>query len=154
MDSNSTFDLADLDSGSRLLSDTSELTAVRPKYGSSSAAAHHADLSLSELSLRPEPAKKPFRLIPAKQEFKSTAPHADDTFTLDNLGDGDSTTMPDDTFAAEAEPNSLDEAAHAEATAQRREEGLQHDLFMMRKMNATLEVYHNALTASRASRQV
>jgi hypothetical protein len=95
------------------------------------------DLSISELSLSdvPEPGpSQPFNLIAAVNPPKPQPRHEveDNPFEDDRSDDEGETTV------QQAEKQKI-------LTAKLREEKLQHDLFILRKMNASFAVYNDAL---------
>jgi hypothetical protein len=141
MSYDSSFDLPSSASGSRLLSDSSHLPP-----------ASDADLSLSELSLNPAPEtnhRRPFSIIPQRKH------ELDHSFA-------DETVLADETalFEHDDEEHGVvdgatedDEEARRSTAARTHEERLQHDIFMLRKMNATLEGFHEALKVTRKNRE-
>lgn len=147
------FDLPELQSGSRLLSDSSHLRQTED-----------ADLSLSELSLRPQPtanlaARRPFSLLPRRDRLQepsvldATELAADDSileeesFKVENeVGEeGDQTVLQDD---------GEDEETRQRRAARREEDQAQHDIFMLKKMNAVLEGVSGGLTTLLENREV
>ena len=138
------FDLSNIDmpaSGSRLLSEPT------PDISSSSSRTGHGgdDLSLSELSLgeRPQPNpshRRPFSLLAQPQSPDESALADEDA----EEGDGGL----DETMTQEE----IEKAR--KAAAKTREEKLQHDLFVLKKLNAAFEVYKDALRETKSSTDV
>lgn len=123
-----------LPSGSRLLSESS-LSA--PYASSSHTGPGGDDLSLSELELtRPAESERPFSLFARRP------------------------TPPPDEYAEEhgaeeeLEGTEEDEEKRARLQAKTREERLQNDLFVLRKLNATFTVYNDALRETESATEV
>ncbi|KAH9929492.1 uncharacterized protein BXZ73DRAFT_90357 [Epithele typhae] len=136
------FDLSNVDmpsSGLRLLSeptpDISSSSASRTGPGG-------ADLSLSELSLstRPEPKltlRRPFSLLAQPQ-----TPEPDESAFAHDGEDG---------AGGEATMTQEEQEKARRAATRTREERLQQDLFLLRKLNAAFDVYKDALRATKSS---
>ena len=109
---------------------------------SSKAGPSDPDLSLSELSLtdRIQPARRrPFSLL-AQPRDESIDPDEEE-----DLGENDGL---DQTMKQPDTENARKEAA------QTREEKLQQDLFILKKLNAALDVYKGALRETKSSTEV
>lgn len=138
------FDLSNIDipaSGSRLLSEPT------PDISSSSSRTGHGgdDLSLSELSLSDRPQSKsarrrPFSLLAQPQTPDESAVADEDA----EEGEGGQ----DETMTQE------DMEKARKAAAKTREEKLQHDLFVLKKLNSAFEVYKDALRETKSSTDV
>ncbi|KAH7926747.1 hypothetical protein BV22DRAFT_965664, partial [Leucogyrophana mollusca] len=121
-------------SGSRLLSES----PPEPSRSTSHTGPGGADLSLSELSLADRPREdKPFR-------FSLLAPRTydDDPFDESRIED-------------EHDPGGEDSELQADNTvvgravaAKTREEKLQHDLFILKKLNSSFALFNDALMAT------
>jgi hypothetical protein len=110
-------------SGSRLLSESPFLPSSSSHTGPGG-----SDLSISELSLTDK--SKPFNLIAAVNPQRSQSPQHDDNNPFEANEDKGEITIQD---------------SDKKLTARSREEKLQHDLFILRKMNASFAVYNDAL---------
>ncbi len=138
------FDLSNIDmppSGSRLLSEPT------PDISSSSSRTGHGgdDLSLSELSLgeRPQPKtmhRRPFSLF-AQPESPDESAVADED-AEEGEGGLDQTMTQEEMEKAR------------KVAAKTREEKLQHDLFVLKKLNSAFEVYKDALRETKSSTDV
>ncbi|KAH7913685.1 hypothetical protein BJ138DRAFT_1133925 [Hygrophoropsis aurantiaca] len=126
-------------SGSRLLSES-----LPDSFRSSHTGPGGADLSLSELSLSDKPREdKPFR-------FSLLAPrtYEDDSFTESQI-------EPEESFG-NGEDDDVDSEAHGDRTAlatsvvssKTREERLQHDLFILKKLNSSFALFNDALRST------
>ncbi|RPD74225.1 hypothetical protein L226DRAFT_546139 [Lentinus tigrinus ALCF2SS1-7] len=134
------FDISDFQmpaSGSRLLSeptpDISSSSSTRTGPGGD-------DLSISELSLSDRPQSKSARRRP----FSLLAPPPDDSALADDDVEEDEGGM-DATMTQE----DLEKARRL--AVKTREEKLQHDLFMLKKLNSAFEVYKDALRETKSS---
>lgn len=129
-------------SGSRLLSE-SPLSAA---YQSSSHTGPGGDdLSLSELDFtRPTQPERPFSLFARLQ----TPPPQPNSNGDDN--GGDAPTLEE----AELGSSEEDQEQRARSQARTREEKLQNDLFVLRKLNATFGVYNDALRETESATEV
>jgi len=102
------------------------------------------DLSLSELSLadRPPPGgpihRRPFSLL-------APPPEDDSAVDDEDLPEGES-------LDATMTPEDIENARRA--AAKTREEKLQHDLYILKKLNAAFEVYKGALSETKSSTEV
>ncbi|EMD37353.1 hypothetical protein CERSUDRAFT_123346 [Gelatoporia subvermispora B] len=146
MDSPNISELNAFHSGSRLLSESSLL---QNSSASSSRTGHGGDdLSLSELSLqdRPQPTlkRRPFSLLAQPAPLRRVD-HAegDPLVEEDEPAEGD--TGLDHTMTQE----DVEEAK--KMAARTREEKLQHDLFILKKLNAAFDVYKDALREAKSS---
>ncbi|KAI0645647.1 hypothetical protein C8Q79DRAFT_910869 [Trametes meyenii] len=126
-------------SGSNLLSEPT------PDISSSSSRTGHGgdDLSLSELSLseRAKPGaahRRPFSLLARPQT-------PDESAVADEDAEDDDGAHADETMTQE----DLEKARRL--AAKTREEKLQHDLFVLKKLNAAFEVYKDALRETKSS---
>lgn len=137
------FDLSDIDmpaSGSRLLSEAT------PDISSSSSRTGHGgdDLSLSELSTgRPQSKsahRRPFSLLAQPRSRDESAIVYEDA--EEDEGGQDQTMTQEEIEKAR------------KAAAKTREEKLQHDLFVLKKLNAAFEVYKDALRETKSSTDV
>lgn len=127
-------------SGSRLLSE-SPLSAA---YQSSSHTGPGGDdLSLSELDLTAREPERPFSLFARPKTPQRTVPIPEPPSGDD---DGDD--------AHEQEGGEEDEEKRARSQARTREEKLQNDLFVLRKLNATFGVYNDALRETESATEV
>lgn len=135
------------ESGSRLLSES----LVHPSSSSRSVSTSHGggDLSLSELSLNDPPQaqgyrRRPFSLL-AQPRLPDTPHRTHDRAIIEDDEDGEGlneTMMPED-------------AERARKLAERtREEKLQSDLFILKKLNTAFEVYKDALRETKNSTEV
>ncbi|KAH9935538.1 uncharacterized protein B0H18DRAFT_416088 [Fomitopsis serialis] len=147
MDSPSISELNVEQSGSRLLSETSLL----PSSSSSSSRTGPGgdDLSLSELSLserpQPAPSRRPkFSLL--AQPLPQKAPSMDnDSAILEEDAETEGEAGLDQTMTQE-------DVEKAKKLASRtREDKLQHDLFILKKLNFAFEVYKEALKEAKSS---
>lgn len=137
------FDISDFQvpaSGSRLLSeptpDISSSSSTRTGHGGD-------DLSISELSMSDRPQSKSARRRP----FSLLAPPPDESAVADDdaeegEGEMDATMTQED----------LEKARRI--AVKTREEKLQHDLFMLKKLNSAFEVYKDALRETKSSTDV
>ena len=107
-------------------------------FGSRSSEPDNSDLLLSDLSIKPDRAreKRPFSLL--------ARPLADETVILDDEQQGDANT----TMTQEDMENAKRQAART------REEKLQHDLFVLKKLNSAFEVYKGALQEAKSATDV
>jgi hypothetical protein len=139
MNSANSSDIPIPSSGSRLLSESSFLPTT------SHTGPGGLDLSLSELSItdHPSEALKPFSLIsvlnPQRQFFKD-----DEENPFQDNGDVD----------AEKTKDNQDPETDKKLTEMSREEKLQHDLFILKKINASLAVYNDALSNVECANEV
>ena len=138
------FDLSNIDmpaSGSRLLSEPT------PDISSSSSRTGHGgdDLSLSELELSDRPQSKSARRRPFSLLAQPQSP--DESAVAD-----------EDAEEAEGGPNETMTQEEIEkarkVAAKTREEKLQHDLFVLKKLNSAFEVYKDALRETKSSTEV
>ena len=137
------FDLSNVDmpaSGSRLLSEPT------PDISSSSSRTGHGgdDLSISELSLSDRPRSKsthrrPFSLLAQPQSPDESAVADEDE---DGEGIVDATMTQEDIEKARR------------IAAKTREEKLQHDLFVLKKLNSAFEVYKDSLRETKSNTDV
>lgn len=129
------------DSGSRLLSES----LLAPSSSSSRTGHRDDDLSLSELSIqdRPFPSRRKFSLFaqPPSPE------HADGSAPEDEEADGEEG-GPDQTMR----PEDVEKAQRA--AAKTREEKLQSDLYILKKLNGALNVYKAALRETKSGTEV
>ncbi|KAF8585930.1 hypothetical protein K439DRAFT_1008527 [Ramaria rubella] len=109
-----------------------------------------ADLSLSELYISDRSgdgsASKPFSLLPQRDE---------DVPGLENEGDPalfDADDQLDD--AEEEDPTVMDKRKRPLHETRTREERLQHDLFVLRKLNMSFSLYNDALKDTRSSTEL
>jgi len=124
-------------SGSRLLSESPPST---PFAASSASHTGHggSDLSLSELSLSGRtPVQRPFSLLAQPPDPGADAEQRE--------GDGE---------GEELEGGGEDEERRTRLAAKVREEKLQNDLFVLRKLNATFASYNQALKETQSGTQV
>ncbi|KAI0316258.1 hypothetical protein OF83DRAFT_1164431 [Amylostereum chailletii] len=136
LDSNS---LSNVPSGSRLLSESPLST---PYPSSSHTGPGGDDLSLSELSLTDRLPRRPFSLLPHPEDTTFTLHDHDTTFTLHDH----------DTNMEELGARDEDQESKSEhSSARTREEKLQNDLFVLRKLNSAFAVYNEALKATESS---
>ncbi|KAL6302117.1 hypothetical protein BKA93DRAFT_737588 [Sparassis latifolia] len=142
MDSSNISDFDLPNQGSRLLSESSFVPSI--SSGSSRTGPGGADLSLSELSLpdRPGPShRRPFSLlaqpITHNEDDPDYSPIADDN--ADAEGELDQTMTQEDVEKLK------------KLAAKAREEKLQHDLFILKKLNGAFEVYKDALKETKSS---
>ena len=137
------------ESGSRLLSES----LVHPSTSARSISTGHGgdDLSLSELSLDDPPQAQPYRRRPFS--LLAQPRHISD----DQDEDGGSAFVDDHEGYAE-EPNATYMAEDAEKVRRdaikTREEKLQSDLFILKKLNAAFEVYKDALRETKSSTEM
>lgn len=114
-----------------------------------------ADLSLSELSIAsPSIHYKPFNIITAVNPRAQA--HRDIIEDEDSF-QPDRTVLSNDTTEAEHEGDQTPtaEETHAVNSSEKtREEKLQNDLFVLKKINASLGAYHEALLSTRSSTDV
>ncbi len=137
------FDISDFQmpaSGSRLLSeptpDISSSSSTRTGPGGD-------DLSISELSLSDRAHSKSARRRP----FSLLAPRTDESaVTDDDVEEGEGGI--DETMTQE----DLEKAKRL--AVKTREEKLQHDIFMLKKLNSAFEVYKDALRETKSSTDV
>ncbi|KAI0328650.1 hypothetical protein GY45DRAFT_1254548 [Cubamyces sp. BRFM 1775] len=135
------FDLSDFQmpqSGSRLLSEpTPDISSSSSRTGPGG-----DDLSLSELSLSERTQPKAARRRP----FSLLAPPPDESAVADeDAEDGQDDAELDGTMTQE----DIEKAKRL--AAKTREEKLQHDLFVLKKLNAAFEVYKEALKETKSS---
>ncbi|KAM5535589.1 hypothetical protein V8D89_010756 [Ganoderma adspersum] len=135
------FDLSNIDmpaSGSRLLSEPT------PDISSSSSRTGHGgdDLSLSELSLGERPQSKPAHRRPFSL-LAQPQPPDESALADEDVEEGDGGL--DETMTQEE----MEKAR--KAAVKTREEKLQHDLFVLKKLNAAFEVYKDALRDTKSS---
>ncbi|KAI0044625.1 hypothetical protein FA95DRAFT_1562014 [Auriscalpium vulgare] len=122
-------------SGSRLLSES----PLSGPFVSSSSASHTGtrgdDLSLSELSIpEPRPPSRPFSLLAQPQLKASTDAEGGDEGEEEEL-----------------EGTGEDEEKRRRLDARTREERLQNDLFVLRKLNNTFAIYNDALSEAQSA---
>jgi hypothetical protein len=117
---------------SRLLSESSLMAS---ESNSSHAGSAHEDLSLADLSLRDQDGimSKPFSLL---SRTEPTTPPSQ----TGELGEGDLTVRGDGDEDANQEAN--------KQNAKAREEKLQSDLFILKKLNASFSAFNEALDAT------
>lgn len=135
------------ESGSRLLSES----LVHPSSSRNVSTGHGGDdLSLSELSLTDPPPAQGFRRRP----FSLLAqPRPSDTH--DGTRDESAILEADEDEGALNETMMPEDAEKARKLAERtREEKLQSDLFMLKKLNSAFEVYKDALRETKSSTEV
>ncbi|KAH9949592.1 DASH complex subunit Duo1-domain-containing protein [Amylocystis lapponica] len=143
MDSPNISDFA-LNSGSRLLSESSLL----PGSSSNSSRTGHGgdDLSLSELSLQDRPHAGPIRRRP----FSLLAPPPDEPSIADESAVAEDAEQDEEGVVDHTMTQEDVEKARKLAT-KTREEKLQHDLFILKKLNSAFEVYKEALRETKSS---
>jgi len=147
MDSPSISELNIEQSGSRLLSETSLLPSSSSSLSRTGPGGD--DLSLSELSLseRPQlaPSRRPkFSLL--AQPLPQKAPFMDnDSAILEEDADTEGEAGLDQTMTQE------DVEKATKLAARTREDKLQHDLFILKKLNFAFEVYKEALKEAKSS---
>lgn len=131
------------ESGSRLLSESF--------LGPSSLRTGHGgdDLSLSELSIhdRPPPSRRKFSLFaqpPSPQ-------HADES-ALEDEEEGEEGDVGDNTPDQTMRPEEVERAQRVAAKS--REEKLQSDLYILKKLNAAFDIYKEALKETKSSTEV
>ena len=146
--------LSELDferSGSRLLSESS-LTTSSSSSSLSRTGPGGDDLSLSELSLserpQPPPSRRPkFSLLAQPLPQKSSACVEDSAICEEDADQGEEAGL-DHTMTQE-------DVERAKKLAVRtREEKLQHDLFILKKLNSAFEVYREALKEAKSGTEV
>lgn len=123
--------------GSRLLSESSLMAS---ESTSSHTGLAHEDLSLSDLSIHDRDGimSKPFSLLSGPEP--TTPPHQ-----TSGLGDGD---HPPVAGAEDEEAGEVDEEAAKRLNAKAREEKLQSDIFILKKLNASFAAFNEALDAT------
>lgn len=139
-------------SGSRLLSESSLL----PSSSSSSLSRTGPggdDLSLSELSLserpQPAPSRRPkFSLLAQPLPLKPSAPSGEDSAIAEEDADENAEVGLDHTMTQE------DVERAKKLAARTREEKMQHDLFILKKLNSAFEVYKEALKEAKSGTEV
>ena len=141
------FDLSKVDmpaSGSRLLSEPT------PDISSSSSVSRTGpegdDLSISELSLSSKPRTKSTNRRPFSLLARPPSP-PDESAIADEEGEDGEDGM-DETMTQEE----MEKARRA--AAKTREERLQHDLFVLKKLNSAFDVYKDALKATKSTTDV
>ncbi|KAF9820284.1 hypothetical protein IEO21_01498 [Rhodonia placenta] len=143
MDSPNISGLNDFHSGSRLLSEPS----LSHNSSSDLTGPGGDDLSLSELSLserpQPGPSRKPKFSLLAQPLHQDDL--ADDSAIDDGDYDPDATEQLDETMTQE------DVEKARKLAARTREEKLQHDLFILKKLNSAFDVYKEALRETKSS---
>ncbi len=127
------------ESGSHLLSGSLLHSASSSRTGHGG-----EDLSLSELSLSDRPTsthRRPFSLLAQPQPISNDDPFAEDE-EADGEEGADQTMIPEDMEKVKR------------MAAKTREEKLQSDLFVLRKLNGAFEVYKEALRETKSSTEV
>jgi hypothetical protein len=132
--------------------DSSILRESPPFRSSSHTGPGGADLSLSELyvSDRSEdaPLSKPFSLLP-QRDGNAEKPQYDeednDVFSGGCVQEGE---------ADEGDATMMDKGKRSSTAARSREERLQHDLFVLKKLNTSFSLYNDALKDTRSSTEV
>ncbi|KAF8633423.1 hypothetical protein AX17_004594 [Amanita inopinata Kibby_2008] len=132
-------------SGSHLLSESPLVLLSDSSYLHEGTA--DDDLSLSELSIidRPPLFSKPFSLL-AKPEAEPTTPVKppdDDGNAVHE--EGNETAAPGDMAEGEEEEEEEDQKVKRQSDEKQREEKLQSDLFVLKKLNAAFASFHEAL---------
>lgn len=148
MDSPNISELNDFHSGSRLLSEPS--LSHDSSSGLSGTGPGGNDLSLSELSLSDRPQPGPSR----KPKFSLLAQplHQDDLSDGSAVADGDYD--PDATEQLDETMTQEDVEKARKLASRTREEKLQHDLFILKKLNSAFDVYKEALRETKSSTEV
>lgn len=124
-----------------------------PFHSSSHTGPGGADLSLSELYIsdREEDAtvSKPFSLLPQRpqREVYNGVLGRDESEPVLNHNDNGNEVDDDEELVADQGKRSLSEARS-------REERLQHDLFVLKKLNGSFSLYNDALNDTRSSTEV
>ena len=138
-------------SGSRLLSESS-LTATSSTSSLSRTGPGGDDLSLSELSLserpQPPPSRRPKFSLLAQPLPQKVTPHPEDSAIAEEYADGDAEGELEHTMTQE------DVERSKKLAARTREEKLQHDLFILKKLNSAFEVYKEALKEAKSGTEV
>lgn len=138
-------------SGSRLLSESSLI------HSSSSSSLSRTgpggdDLSLSELSLserpQPPPSRRPKFSLLAQPLPQDVSSHSDDSAIAEEDAEEDVQVGLDHTMTQE------DVERAKKLAARTREEKLQHDLFILKKLNTAFEVYKEALKEAKSGTEV
>ncbi|KII92473.1 hypothetical protein PLICRDRAFT_695827 [Plicaturopsis crispa FD-325 SS-3] len=131
-----------------LPSSNARLLSESPPVHSSSS--NTSDLSISELSLSDKPKPKPFSLLAhptqAAEALLSRGGGSDEE---DDDGAFDATIRRDD-VGGEAEESPEEVEKRARLDAQKREEKLQNDLFILRKLNSAFALYSEALQSAQS----
>lgn len=126
-------------SGSRLLSDSPLILPSNPSFSNTGPCG--GDLSLSELSIADRPSSlfsKPFTLLAGPSTFENDG---------DTSGYGKSHSLPEQ--AAE-----VDDRTKRKVLEKQREEKLQSDLFILKKLNSAFALFHVALDESGSANEV
>jgi hypothetical protein len=137
------------ESGSRLLSES----LVHPSTSSRHTSTGHggADLSLSELSLEDPPDPQPYRRRPfsllAQPRSAETSRASRDYSAVSEENDADGEEM-------NATVMLSDDEKAKRSVGRTREEKLQSDLFVLKKLNSAFEVYKDALRETKSSTEV
>jgi hypothetical protein len=130
--------------GSRLLSESSLNSPPGP---------NDADLSLSELSIDPTPKPKSGR-IRKPPKFSLLAPREDtETFEEENA-EHEERVDTDVNGRAITDEEVEEDKQTRQVSLRTREEKLQHDLIVLRKLNATFGVYNEALKEAKTQTEV
>ncbi|PCH43602.1 hypothetical protein WOLCODRAFT_164576 [Wolfiporia cocos MD-104 SS10] len=140
MDSPNISELNFLQGNSRLMSESS-LSSSSSRTGPGG-----DDLSLSELSLsdRPAPSRRPkFSLLAQPRQEEPS--YADESAIAEDDAEYTAEGTLDETMTQEDVEKAKKEAART------REEKLQHDLFILKKLNGAFEVYKEALRETKSS---
>ncbi|KAI8993086.1 hypothetical protein BD414DRAFT_514129 [Trametes punicea] len=139
------FDLSNLQmpqNGSRLLSEpTPDISSSSSRTGPGGDDLSLSELSLSERAQSKSAHRRPFSLL--AQPLSSDT--AESAVADEDAGGGEDETGLDDTMTQE------DVEKAKRLAAKSREEKLQHDLFVLKKLNAAFEVYKDALREAKSS---
>lgn len=134
------------DSGSRLLSESL-------LSGSSSRTGHGGDdLSLSELSLQDRPVQPPRRKFSLFAQPLSPQAADESAVVEEEEAEGGGGALDEDVFNETMRPEDIEKAQRVSAKS--REEKLQHDLSTLRKINASFDLYKQALKETRSNTDV
>ena len=129
-------------SGSRLLSDSPLILPSHPSFSNTGPCGD--DLSLSELSIADRPSSlfsKPFTLLAGPSTSENP------TNDGDTSGCGESHALPEQ--AAE-----VDDRTKRKVLEKQREEKIQSDLFILKKLNSAFALFHEALDESGSANEV
>lgn len=149
MDSPNISELNNLHNGSRLLSESSILHSS--SSGSSRTGPGGDDLSLSELSLSDRPLPGP----PRRPKFSLLArPLQQEPGLVDDSAVADDDAEPSEEGIIDRTMTQEDVEKTKRLAAKSREERLQHDLFILKKLNSAFETYKDALRETKSSTEV
>lgn len=120
-----------------------------PSETSSSFANQDGDLDLSDLATPNQPSMKPFSLLARAEADLSTPTRGKTSATGENI-------THDASEEAQAEEGNEDDSAEAKRiqAAKLREEKLQSDLFILKKLNASFELFNEALHDTGSANEV